>query len=273
MRASVAAPALPIDHRGRHGDEGLGDAVAGTGYRDRWAAHHGRCRRPGGWRLSRRRGQEAEGQAAKARVARTRLARVQPRTPAMTATRKAAIRMRRAPSANGHVDLAAWSTWRAGSPSDQLTIGIEEEFMLLDPRDWSLAFRSDQVIAELPPDLRDRVTPETHAAVMEVTTGVHRRVSDAVAELAELRRRMSRALAGEGLRAAVAGMHPSATWERDRRLVSSALPSHRRVDACARAARADACDACPCRGRDAPCRGQTAEPPSRAPAAAARVVG
>jgi carboxylate-amine ligase len=115
-------------------------------------------------------------------------------------------------SASGHGDLPAWSTWRSGSPPGQLTIGIEEEFMLLDPRDWSLAFRSDEVIADLTPELRERVTPETHAAVMEVNTGVHRRVRDAVAELAELRRDMSRALAGHGLRAAVAGMHPSALW-------------------------------------------------------------
>jgi carboxylate-amine ligase len=132
----------------------------------------------------------------------------------------------RAGSARGHIDLPAWSAWRAGSPSDQLTIGIEEEFMLLDPRDWSLAFRSDEVIADLPPELRDRVTPETHAAVMEVTTGVHRRVRDAVAELAGLRRDMSRALAGQGLRAAVAGMHPSATWSET---VLSSHPRYRRV--------------------------------------------
>jgi len=82
--------------------------------------------------------------------------------------------------------------------------------MLLDPRDWSLASRSDEVIAGLGPELRDRVTPETHAAVMEVTTGVHHRVADAVAELAELRCQLSRALAGHGLRAGVAGMHPTA---------------------------------------------------------------
>jgi hypothetical protein len=43
--------------------------------------------------------------------------------------------------------------------------------MLLDPRDWSLAFRSDEVLDDLPPDLRDHVTPETHAAVMEITRG------------------------------------------------------------------------------------------------------
>ncbi len=99
--------------------------------------------------------------------------------------------------------------------------------MLLDPRDWSLAFRSDEVIADLPPELRDRVTPETHAAVMEVATGVHRRVPDAVAELTELRRRMSRVLAGHGLRGAVAGMHPSALSSDT---VLSSHPRYRHID-------------------------------------------
>jgi carboxylate-amine ligase len=119
-----------------------------------------------------------------------------------------------------------WSAWRAGSPSDQFTIGIEEEFMLLDPRDWSLAFRSDQVIAELPPELRTRVTLETHAAVMEITTGVHRRVTDAVAELADLRSRLSGALVGHGLRAAIAGTHPSAVWNDT---VVSSHPRYRQI--------------------------------------------
>jgi carboxylate-amine ligase len=124
------------------------------------------------------------------------------------------------------VDLPAWAQWRGGSPSDQFTIGIEEEFMLLDPRDWSLAFCSDPLIAGLPLDLRDRVTPETHAAVVEVATGVHRRVADAAAEVEELRRRMSRALARHGLRAAVAGMHPSAVWSDT---VVSSHPRYREV--------------------------------------------
>ncbi len=124
------------------------------------------------------------------------------------------------------VDLPAWAQWRSGSPAEQFTIGIEEEFMLLDPRDWSLAFRSDELIGDLPLDLRHRVTLETHAAVMEVATGVHRRVGAAAAELAQLRRRMSRALAGRGLRAAVAGMHPSAVWSDT---VVSSHPRYRQV--------------------------------------------
>ena len=82
--------------------------------------------------------------------------------------------------------------------------------MLVDPDDWSLAFRSDEVHAAMPGDLRGRVTLETHAAVMEIATGVHRRVGDAVTELAQTRDRVARALAEQGLRAAIAGTHPCA---------------------------------------------------------------
>lgn len=124
--------------------------------------------------------------------------------------------------------LPAWSAWRSDPESGPFTIGIEEEFMLLDPRDWSLAYRSDEVLAGLGPDLRGRVTPETHAAVMEVTTGIHGRVADAVAELAGLRRELSRTLAGHRLRAAVAGMHPSAVWDDT---VVSSHPRYRDIGA------------------------------------------
>jgi glutamate---cysteine ligase / carboxylate-amine ligase len=119
-----------------------------------------------------------------------------------------------------------WSVWRGGPPSAQFTIGIEEELMLLDPRDWSLAFRSEEAIAGLPSDLRDRVTLETHAAVIEVATGVHHRVRDAVAELADLRLRLSRGLAVRGLRGAVAGTHPSAVWHDT---VVSSTPRYRHI--------------------------------------------
>jgi glutamate---cysteine ligase / carboxylate-amine ligase len=107
-------------------------------------------------------------------------------------------------------NVPAWADWRARPSCGELTIGIEEEFMLLDPDGWSLAFRSDEVLPALPADLRERVTLETHAAVMEIATGVHRRVGDAVSELAQLRERVARALAAQGLRAAVAGTHPCA---------------------------------------------------------------
>jgi glutamate---cysteine ligase / carboxylate-amine ligase len=118
--------------------------------------------------------------------------------------------------------VPAWAEWRACPSTRQLTIGVEEEFMLLDPESWTLAFRSEEVHAGLPADLRERVSLETHAAVMEVATGVHRTVSDALAELTGLRERLACALAAQGLRAGVAGTHPCA-------LASDTLvPSHPR---------------------------------------------
>jgi carboxylate-amine ligase len=110
-------------------------------------------------------------------------------------------------------ETPAWATWRSSAEAHPFTVGIEEEFMLLDPRDWSLAFRSDQVMAGLPADLHGRVTLETHAGVMELVTHVHRRVADAAAELSELRRRVAALLAEHGLSAAAAGTHPSAAWQ------------------------------------------------------------
>jgi glutamate---cysteine ligase / carboxylate-amine ligase len=122
------------------------------------------------------------------------------------------------------LDVFEWSAWRAGA--DELTIGIEEEFMLLDPRDWSLAFQADEVVIDLPPDLRDRVTLETHAAVMEIATGVHERIADAAIELADLRGRLASVLGEHGLRAAVAGTHPCAVAEDT---VVSAHPRYRDI--------------------------------------------
>src|SRR5262245_62109170 len=122
--------------------------------------------------------------------------------------------------------LPAWAMWRAHPECGQLTIGIEEEFMLLDPADWSLAFRSDQVRTALPAELRERVTLETHAAVMEIATGVHDAVDDAVSELSLLRDRLARALGEQNLCAAVAGTHPCAVA---RDTVLSSQPRYRQI--------------------------------------------
>jgi carboxylate-amine ligase len=120
--------------------------------------------------------------------------------------------------------IPLWAAWRG---SQNFTIGVEEELMLLDPCDWSLAFRSAGVVAALPPRLRERVRLETHAAVVEIATGIHRRVTDAVGEIVALRARLQEAVTESGLRLAVAGMHPSAVWTDT---VIAAHPRYREID-------------------------------------------
>jgi carboxylate-amine ligase len=104
---------------------------------------------------------------------------------------------------------APWSKWRHGN---DYTLGVEEEVMLLDPRDWSLAPAIDDVLAALPDELCEHVSSETHSSAAELRTGVHTTVGDAVAELAHLRAQLSAVLDSLGLAAGVAGTHPSAVW-------------------------------------------------------------
>ena len=91
--------------------------------------------------------------------------------------------------------------------------GVEEELMLLAPSDWSLAQSSDVVIAGLSDELSVHTSPETHAGVVELATGVHHDVDGAVAELASLRRWLSLELDAVGLTVAAAGTHPFTTRE------------------------------------------------------------
>src|SRR5437773_7025913 len=108
--------------------------------------------------------------------------------------------------------LPSWADWRGGMPPTPYTIGIEEEAMLLDPADWSLSHCADELIPALPEQLSGRIKRETHAAVVELATGVHTSVADAAAELRWLRDRLTEELAARGLRAAGAAMHPFASW-------------------------------------------------------------
>ncbi len=108
--------------------------------------------------------------------------------------------------------LPSWAHWHA-HPSRLYTIGVEDEVMLLDPSDWSLAQAGDDVLAGLSPDLAPHVRPETHAGVVELATGIHAGVGGAVSEIRQLRTRLSRELESHGLAAAAAGTHPAADWE------------------------------------------------------------
>ena len=107
--------------------------------------------------------------------------------------------------------LPAWAEWRAdGEP---WTVGVEEEVMLLDPRDWALASRVDEVLAAMPAELAERAAQETHGSVLELASRPHATVAAAVAELADLRAGLSAALAPLELRAAACGTHPFALWD------------------------------------------------------------
>ena len=103
-----------------------------------------------------------------------------------------------------------WATWR---PSEPYTVGIEEEVMLLDPVTWGLTQRGDEVLALAREGLAGRCAAETHEAALELRTGPHATVRDAIAELRELRSLLKRDLARLGMAAAACGTHPGPMTE------------------------------------------------------------
>lgn len=102
-----------------------------------------------------------------------------------------------------------WCDWE---PSPAYSVGIEEEVMLLDPADWSLAQRIEEVLACLPAAIASHVGAETHQAAIELACDPHGRVGPAISQLGDLRAALARSLRSLGLRAAGGGMHPTALW-------------------------------------------------------------
>jgi carboxylate-amine ligase len=108
--------------------------------------------------------------------------------------------------------MPAWAEWKASASSPPYTLGVEEELMLVDPDDWSLAPRSEDVLEEMSPELAAHATAETHGSALELATGVHRSASDAAVELGALRTGLAEALRPFGLLGAAAGLHPFTLW-------------------------------------------------------------
>src|SRR3954452_21389547 len=84
--------------------------------------------------------------------------------------------------------------------------------MLLDPEDWPLAQRIDDVLPQLPAGLTKHVSAETHQGAIELATDPHATVGEAVAQLAELRGCPADEPAAQALAVPAAGTHPSALW-------------------------------------------------------------
>jgi glutamate---cysteine ligase / carboxylate-amine ligase len=106
-----------------------------------------------------------------------------------------------------------WAQWRPDPAIPDWSLGVEEEVMLLRPTTWMLAPVIDDVLPALAPELAAHVSAETNASMLELATGVHTDVGDAVEELAYLRGRLRDELGSLGLAPATAGTHPLSEWE------------------------------------------------------------
>jgi carboxylate-amine ligase len=106
----------------------------------------------------------------------------------------------------------SWSRW-APAGGTPWTIGVEEEVMLLDPSDWSLASKADAVMSRTTGELASHLSTETHGSALELRTDPASTVAEGLAQLEDLRGDLARELAPLDLRAAVAGLHPFTLWQ------------------------------------------------------------
>jgi glutamate---cysteine ligase / carboxylate-amine ligase len=101
--------------------------------------------------------------------------------------------------------------------SEAYTLGVEEEYMLLDPETWDLVQHIDSVLAAVADgDHQDRLHAELMQSVLEVTTPVCRTPDDVQRSLSQLRSYVAEIARSEGCRFASAGTHPFSLFERQR---------------------------------------------------------
>jgi carboxylate-amine ligase len=92
-----------------------------------------------------------------------------------------------------------------------LTIGVEEEYQIIDPDSRELRSYITEILKE-DSLIMGEVKPELHQSMVEVGTKVCRHPSEVRGELARLRRLVMELAAKNGLRVAAAGSHPFSTW-------------------------------------------------------------
>jgi carboxylate-amine ligase len=95
-----------------------------------------------------------------------------------------------------------------------LTVGVEEEFSILDPRTLELTPRFEQLrdAAQADPLLREAIAGELISSEIEVISGPGSDLHDALARQRERRRRMFALAAGEGVALGATGTHPWADY-------------------------------------------------------------
>jgi len=92
-----------------------------------------------------------------------------------------------------------------------LTIGIEEEYQIIDPRSRELRSYITEILQEDDVVLRE-VKPELHQSIVEVGTTVCRTPAEAGKELRRLRRMVYELAAKKDLTICAAGTHPFSSW-------------------------------------------------------------
>jgi carboxylate-amine ligase len=92
-----------------------------------------------------------------------------------------------------------------------LTLGIEEEYQIIDPKTRELQSYITQILKE-DSVILGQIKPELHQSMVEIGTSVCQTPAEARAELVRLRGTVMQLAAKNGLKIAAAGTHPFSSW-------------------------------------------------------------
>src|SRR5512141_2133218 len=101
---------------------------------------------------------------------------------------------------------------RFRSPDHVFTLGIEEEFQIIDPETRELRSHIQQILADGRMVLQERVKPELHQSIVELGTEICTDARDARQQVVNLRTELAKLAAQYGLKIASAGTHPFSHW-------------------------------------------------------------
>ncbi|HLJ36448.1 MAG TPA: carboxylate-amine ligase, partial [Ktedonobacteraceae bacterium] len=93
-----------------------------------------------------------------------------------------------------------------------LTIGIEEEYQIIDPQTRELRSYISEILEEGRLILREQVKPELHQAMVEIGSEVCHTPAELKTELIRLRRTIIELAGKNGLKIVAAGTHPFSSW-------------------------------------------------------------
>jgi carboxylate-amine ligase len=97
--------------------------------------------------------------------------------------------------------------------AEDLTIGVEEEYQIINPETRELRPRATRMLRKDPEHLGHEVTNEFYESQIEIGTPICHSLADVRAELIRLRRGVVEAAERDRSRIAAAGTHPFSRWE------------------------------------------------------------
>ncbi|HEX7175085.1 MAG TPA: carboxylate-amine ligase [Pyrinomonadaceae bacterium] len=95
---------------------------------------------------------------------------------------------------------------------EKYTLGIEEEFQIVDPQTRLLVSHVSEILEEGKMILGEQVKPEMMQAQVEVGTGICRNIEEARADITRLRAIVSHLARKKGLAIIAASTHPISQW-------------------------------------------------------------